>query len=87
MKKITGQIHCRMAGKSVRPGSEETHDLVTVVGILSIPKGIVIDDQMLTLVGSPAGGAIQLTAIDEGARYDSHGDSQGHLLLQAIWRV
>jgi len=84
---ITGQIHCRIAGPSVRSGCIETHDLVSVVGILSVPKGTMLNDQMFTIIGGEiANTAISLMVVNEGHTFDSRGDSHGSLLVRPIWR-
>jgi hypothetical protein len=87
-KKLTGELHFRVLGESLRPGAEVTHQLVSVVGVLSVPKGSIENDQMLTVIGEPTeAGRFQLTLLNEGASYNSRGYAHGRLLADPIWRV
>lgn len=87
--RVTGQFHCRLKGPSIHNGKPDTHEIVMVVGILSVPKGTVIDEHMMNVVGREvACDALSLTCVPGGEpASDTKGMSASGLLTTGMWRV
>lgn len=90
MMEVTGMLHCRVQGPSKKSGREETHVLVAVVGILSVPKGVVETNQLLGVAGGAeveSPGYMHGICTKPAGTFDATGMSHGSVLMEPIWRV
>ena len=77
---VTGKIHVRRVGDS--PARSETHELISVVAVLSVPKGSFRDDGMYVVAGTES----LLTLTDAGETQDSRGRTHGSMMCEPIWQ-
>ena len=90
MSTVTGRLHCRVHGASRRPGCEETHVLVAVIGILSVPKDAIEHNQLLAVAGdasAEAPGVLARLRTEADGSFDAAGMSAGSILMKPIWKV
>lgn len=90
MQEVTGMLHCRVLGESWRPGREKTHVLISVVGVLSVPKDVIENDQLLKIAGdanAAAPGAMNDMRTQAAGTLGKPELPQSEVLSQPIWQV